>query len=67
MDRLGVKDWRALAKTIGVGAFVEDTVRELAEELPERAGTVRLSMTEQYGQLPVVEDGSRGDQKAVTA
>jgi N-acetyl-anhydromuramyl-L-alanine amidase AmpD len=49
------KDWRALAKTIGVGAFVEDTVRELAEELPERAGTVRVSMLEQYGRLPITE------------
>jgi serine/threonine-protein kinase HipA len=49
------KDWRALAKTIGVGAIVEDTVRELAEELPERAGTVRVSMLEQYGRLPITE------------
>ena len=49
------QDWRALAKAIGVGGFVEDTVRELAEELPERAETVRSSMTEQYGRLPVAE------------
>ena len=49
------KDWRALAKTIGVGAIVEDTVRDLAEELPERAGTVRVSMLEQYGRLPITE------------
>lgn len=49
------KDWRALAKTIGVGAIVEDTVRALAEELPERAGKVRVSMLEQYGRLPITE------------
>ena len=50
------KEWRAVAKTIGVGAhFVEDTVRELAEQLPERAETVRLTMTERYGRLPVAE------------
>jgi serine/threonine-protein kinase HipA len=49
------KNWRALAKTIGVGGFVEDTVRQLAEELPERAETVRSSMREQYGRLPVAE------------
>jgi serine/threonine-protein kinase HipA len=47
------KDWRALAKTIGVGAFVEDTVRDLAEELPEKAETVRSSLTEQHGRLPI--------------
>jgi hypothetical protein len=49
------KDWRALAKTIGVGGIVEDTVRELAEELPERAGTVRVNMVDQYGRLPITE------------
>jgi serine/threonine-protein kinase HipA len=49
------KDWRALAKAIGVGSFVEDTVRELAEVLPERALTVGAELRDEYGRLPVTD------------
>jgi serine/threonine-protein kinase HipA len=49
------KDWRALAKTIGVGAFVEDTANELAETLPDRARSVAAELQEQYGRLSVTD------------
>jgi serine/threonine-protein kinase HipA len=49
------KNWRALAKAIGVGSFVEDTVRELAEALPDRAKGVAAELREQYGRLPVTD------------
>jgi hypothetical protein len=47
------RDWRTLAKTIGVGSFVEDTVRDLAEELPARARQTVADVKEQYGRLAV--------------
>jgi hypothetical protein len=49
------KDCRALAKAIGIGAFVEDTVRELAEVLPERPLTVAAELRDEYGRLPVTD------------
>ena len=49
------REWRALAGTIGVGRIVEETVRELAETLPERASTVVQETKQQYGRMPVAE------------
>jgi serine/threonine-protein kinase HipA len=47
------KDWRALAKTIGVGSFIETAVRELAEELPQRAARLAKELEGEYGSMPV--------------
>jgi serine/threonine-protein kinase HipA len=49
------KDWRALAKALGVGSFVDDTARELAEVLPDRARMVARELQDQYGRLPVTD------------
>jgi serine/threonine-protein kinase HipA len=48
------KDWRALAKAIGVGGFVENAVRELAEEVPKKAPALAAEMEDEYGRMPVV-------------
>lgn len=54
-SQVAKKEWRALAKAIGVGAFVEDTVRELAEALPDHALTVGAELRDEYGRLPVTD------------
>lgn len=48
-------DWRELAKAIGVGSFVENTVRELAEVMPERARETIAELEKQYGRFAFAE------------
>jgi serine/threonine-protein kinase HipA len=47
--------WRILAEAIGVGRIVQETVRELADELPERASAIIQEAKRQYGRMPVAE------------
>jgi hypothetical protein len=49
------RDWRALAKTIGVGSYVEAAVRDLAEELRDRARETVGDLEEQYGRRAVAD------------
>lgn len=49
------KDWRTLAKAIGVGSYLEDAVRELAEELPAKARQLALELKSEYGGFAVTE------------
>ncbi len=50
--QVGTRQWRALARSIGVGSYVESAIRELAEELPSRAKETAADLEEQYGRLP---------------
>jgi serine/threonine-protein kinase HipA len=49
------KDWRALAKSISVGSFLEDAARELAEELPQKARQLSRELEAEYGRMTVTE------------
>ena len=49
------KDWRTLAKAIGVGRNLEDTVRELTEELPSKARQLTVELKREYGGFAVTE------------
>lgn len=45
------KDWRALAKSIRVGSFIEDAVHQLVEELPPKASRLAHDLDSEYGGL----------------
>jgi hypothetical protein len=47
------KDWRALAKAIGVGGIVADSAREMIERLPAHAKGVAVELEDRYGRMPV--------------
>jgi len=49
------KDWRTLAKAIGVGSYLEDTVRELTEELPSKARQLTVELKREHGGFAVTE------------
>lgn len=50
------RDWRGLAETAGIGpSFVIDTVRGLAETLPELAKAVATELREKHGSFPAAD------------
>ena len=50
------RDWRRLAESLQIGpTFVVDTVRDLAEAMPDRAIAVAAEMRERHGAFPVAE------------
>lgn len=51
--RISGKDWRALAKSIQIGKYLEDTVLELAEELPQSARQLSRTLESEYGSMGI--------------
>lgn len=50
------RDWRRLGESLAVGpAFVVDTVRDLAEAMPDRTRAAVAEMRERHGASPVAE------------
>lgn len=47
------KDWRALAKSIQVGKYLEDAVLELVEELPPNARQLARTLESEYGSMGI--------------